>query len=238
MTRPTIQFLITRLGSTTGTAKTYYSVSPDTCTIADFPGNTFPQGAIQFSNGETSKTLEIQPSETAVGGHTFRVVLTSGGANGAISGDAREVAGVIPPYPGPIFSIHRGEPAPATLNGGRPATRFRVTRTQVADGAGNIPAASVDYQVGTSGDARPEDFVGGSFPSGTVEFDTASGDPYTEISTEAYIEVQAIDTPPPGYRLNGRGFRVSLDNPSAGRIDRREAGGQIPSAVVFEIVAA
>jgi hypothetical protein len=93
-------FSVTRSGDTSGTARVTYSVASlgdDPATAADFIGNTLPSGSVDFTNGESSKTitvkvagdtdLESDESFTVVLSNPVSSSISSASANAIIKND-------------------------------------------------------------------------------------------------------------------------------------------------------
>jgi hypothetical protein len=120
------------------------------------------------------------------------------------------------PGPPPVsnkvsFSIAALDAVTSEGDSGTTEFTFTVTRTNASG------RASVDYTVtGASTDADASDFVGGSFPSGTITF--ARG----ETSQTIIIQVAGDTTVEPN-----ESFNIALSNPHGGTIANATATGII-----------
>lgn len=179
----TFTYRIERLGDSTGTVSVDWHVEgtgsyPGQAT--DFAGGNFPGGTVTFNEGETFKDVIVQiAGDNTLGpDQTFDVVLSSPQGIGIINDRA---SGTIL-NDDSQFSVNALD---ATLNEGNNGSttvfRFTVTRSGETE-----LAASIDWSVLGTG-AEPvdaDDFVGGTFPSGTLNF--AEGETSKTIEIEVY----------------------------------------------------
>ena len=159
-------FTVTRTGDTSVPAMAEYAVSGgsgDPAEASDF-GGVFPSGTVSFSIAETEQTIGVDVAgDTAVeSDEGFLVTLSnpsraitidSATADGTIRNDDTEL------------EVDPGSPVFEACSGA--GLRLTVVRRGDLDGA-----ASVDYAVTGLGPnpAAPEDFLGDTYPTGTVEF--------------------------------------------------------------------
>ncbi|MGB7345287.1 MAG: Calx-beta domain-containing protein [Pirellulaceae bacterium] len=179
-------FTITRGGDTTGTASVNYVVTGSGTNAAaadDFAGAALPSGTVNFADGETSQTITINVAGDTVveDDETFTVTLS--GASSSLVIQTAAAIGTIrnddvdPVAQTPTLSIVATDGDEAEGDSGTATYTFAVTRSGDSTGA-----ASVNYAVtglGTNA-ATADDFVGGVFPLGTVDF--ADGETSQTIS--------------------------------------------------------
>ncbi|MGD1880313.1 MAG: Calx-beta domain-containing protein [Kiloniellaceae bacterium] len=206
-------FTVTRSGDTSAAGSIDYAVSGD-ADPADFLGGVLPAGTLTFAAGQTSKTLTLQVAGDTVfeNDEGFTVTLSNPSGTGEIaiaSADGTILNDDVAP-PASRFAIAADNAVQAEGDNGSTAFTFTVTRSGDTSVAG-----SVDY--GVSGDAEPDDFLGGVLPAGTLAF--AAG----ETSKTLTLQV-AGDTD----FENDEGFTVTLANPSPGAaIATPQAAGSI-----------
>ncbi len=163
-------FTVTRTGVTAGVTSTAtYTVSGSGATQAtssDFQGGTFSTGTVTFNPGQTSQVISIPVSgDTAVeSDEGFTVTLSDPSAGTSIIGLSAN--GVIVNDDSSI-AISPATVSAAEGNSGSTPMVFTVTRT-----GDTTQASNVEWSVAGSGTspASADDFVGGAFPTGTVNF--------------------------------------------------------------------
>ncbi len=170
-------FTVNRSGNISSTASVSWAVSgssPNPANASDFSGGTFPTGIVSFAAGQAVQVINVNVSgDTEIESDENFIVTLSNPVNSSIS---------IPSASSVIRSDDSGLSIVATdaditenPSGFTPFT-FTVNRT-----GGTSGQASVSWSVTGSGDtpASAEDFQGGVFPSGTVNF--AAGETSKDI---------------------------------------------------------
>jgi hypothetical protein len=192
-------YTVTRSGDTSGSGSVSYSVTGNGATADDFSGGVFATGTVDFTAGQTSRTVTIDVAGDldVEGDEDFTVTLSSptdgatlaaASASGTIENDDTDL------------SIAATNASQSEGDSGSTAFTFTVTR----DGS-TAGAQTVDYAVTGSGanGANSADFTGGVLPTGTVTF--ADGDASATIT----INVSGDSDVEPD-----EGFTVTLANPS------------------------
>jgi Ca2+-binding RTX toxin-like protein len=196
---------ITRSGNTALAASATWSVS-GAVTGADFVGGSLPTGTVSFAAGETVKTITFDVAGDAAveSDESFSVTLSSLSLGANSSG---AVQGTITNDDGAILSL--GTPL-SQAEGDSGTTPFVFTVTRSGD---TSIAASANWSVqfapiiSGAASADPTDFVGGTFPSGSVQF--AAGE-----TSQTVTLLVAGDTLAEG----SENFILSLLNPSTGAV--------------------
>lgn len=175
---------------------------------ADFESGVLPSGSLTFAAGETSKTITVKVAGDTTYEFNERFALTVFGdriqvatASGTIVNDDTGV------------EIARAPVVKAEGNSGTTPFTFTVTRSGVTTGA-----TSVAWAVVGSG-ARPADaadFVGGSFPSGSVSF--AAGERFKTIT---------VDVAGDSILEWDEEFTVTLSGPTGGSLVVSSTTGKI-----------
>jgi hypothetical protein len=189
---------------------------------ADFESGVLPAGSLTFAVGETSKTITVNVAGDTVNEFDERFALTVFGdriqvvaASGTIVNDDTAV------------EITRTPVVKAEGNSGTTPFTFTVTRSGVTTGATSVAWAVVGSGA-RSADAA--DFVGGSFPSGTLSF--AAGE---------RSKIITVDVAGDSVLEWDEDFTVSLSGATGGSISSASATGKIvndESAVsIFETAA-
>jgi hypothetical protein len=177
----------------------------------DFSPGQATSGVLTFNPGELSKTISIGVSGdlTVEPDETFQVVLSA--AEGASLGTATATATIL--NDDTAFSIVGANSIQKEGNSGTTPFSFTVQRE-----GSTVGAASVDWTVSASGGdpASASDFVGGTFPKGTVAFADGEDSKTITIDVLADSEVEADES-----------FTVSLTNPVGGSINTASAVGTI-----------
>jgi ELWxxDGT repeat protein len=177
----------------------------------DFSPGQATSGVLTFNPGELSKTISISVSGdlTVEPDETFQVVLSA--AEGASLGTATATATIL--NDDTAFSIVGANSIQKEGNSGTTPFSFTVQRE-----GSTVGAASVDWTVSASGGdpASASDFVGGTFPKGTVAFADGEDSKTITIDVLADSEVEADES-----------FTVSLTNPVGGSINTASAVGTI-----------
>lgn len=197
-------FTVTRGTNTAGSTTVDYTVSGAisvSADAADFVGNAFPSGQVSFADTETTKTVTIdvagdiafEPDETfivtlsnASGGAS----ITTDSASGFINNDD-----VVPNLSIAASDANRDE-------GDSGATNFLFTVTRSGD---TTVATTADFAVTGSGSspAVANDFVGGTLPTGQVDFAAGQTSQTISIDVSGDMLVESND-----------GFTVTLSNAS------------------------
>ncbi len=180
---------------------------------ADDMGGSFPAGTITFLPGDTSKSITVSVSGDVLeeNDENFTVSLLSpvnatlavSSVSSTINNDDTD----------PALNLAAESALKNEGDTDSTAFTFSVTRTGVTSGS-----ASVEYTVVgiNSNPASEEDFTGGNFPTGTVNF--TSG----EISKTITIDISG-DT----KKEADETFRVALVNPTTANIATGTATGTI-----------
>jgi len=169
----TQRFAVDRSGDTSGTSSVTWRVSGTGATpaaVSDFVGGVFPEGAIGFSAGETSKTSTINIAGKTAPSATITYLITLSVPVGANLGtpssvtaqvqNAGDGAQVVWSISSPTPTVDRGE------NG--TTQSVDISRTS------GTSAASITYATAPGGSvpAVAEDFVPSGFPAATSNFAT------------------------------------------------------------------
>jgi len=207
-------FLVTRSGTTTGTASATWRVTAGNVagtvgtTAADFAGATLPSGQVAFAPGETSKTITVQIAGDTANELNESFTVTLGGAPAGVTIATASATGIVYNDDAPgtgTLAIARASAARAEGVSGTMPFTFLVTRTGDTTGT-----ATADWTVtggGVAGTlaANGADFTGGILPSGRIGF--AAG----ETSRTITVNVAADRA----MELNDS-FTVTLSGPSRG----------------------
>ncbi|GCA78394.1 Calx-beta domain-containing protein [Microcystis aeruginosa] len=207
-------FTVTRSGNTTGSSSASWAVTgtgTNQANATDFVGGTLPSGTVNFAANETSKTItvnvsgdtdvELNEGFTVTLSNPTNATITTATATGTILNDDTALA--ITPS---TLSQNEG-------NTGTTAFTFTVTRS------GNITgSSSASWAVTGSGtnQANATDFVGGTLPSGTVNFAA------NETSKTITVNVSGDTTVE-----SDEGFTVTLSSPTNATITTATATGTI-----------
>ncbi len=192
-------FTVTRAGDTTGAGSVDWTVSGADVDAADF-GGTLPSGTINFSSGETSRTVsisvkgEIDIEEDEV----FTVTLSNASAGSEITTATAEGTILNDDFPVThgYFSIGALDAVKTEGDAGTTAFTFTVVRS---GGLGYTD--TVDYAV--TGAVDGADFLGGTLPSGTITFDPDDFSKTLTLEVAGDLDFEADET-----------FTVTLFNPS------------------------
>jgi hypothetical protein len=200
-------FTVTRGGDVNHATSVNFAVTgsgTDPAAATDFDGGILPSGTIDFAVGETSQTITVEVAGDVTIEPDEEFTVTLSGASPPDSITTATATGTIQDDDGPVdpatLAIAALDADKAEGNSGTTVFTFVVTR------GGNLDhATSVDVAVSGSGASPAEgtDFVGGSFPFGTLNF--APG----EDSQSVIISVAGDVTPEAN-----EGFTVTLFNPS------------------------
>jgi hypothetical protein len=204
---PTIfTFTVNRTAPLTGTSSANWSVTGiggSPANAADFTAGVLPSGTVSFGVGETSKTIlvSVNGDVTNEPNEGFRVTLSGpvgatldiATADGLINNDdaATELDIV-------ALSANKAEGT-----GTSTSFTFTVNRTGTVAGV----TTTVSYSVLGSGasPAAPDDFDGGSYPTGQVTFNPGQTSAVISIPVSGDTTVE-----------NNEGFTVTLSNPTGG----------------------
>ncbi|TWT49574.1 Calx-beta domain protein [Rubripirellula amarantea] len=200
-------FTVTRAVNVTGSTTVEYAVtSAGTNPVSDddFAGGSLPIGTVTFADGETTQmiTVNVAGDSTVETDEAFLITLLNPSTGSTI---------ITPSASATILNDDVSEGSTIRIaaesadidEGDSDSTSFTFTLTRGADTA---EVTTVDYVVvgnGTS-PATADDFLGGSFPSGTVTF--AAGETTQTIT----IDVTGDTTIEPD-----EGFLVRLSNSSS-----------------------
>jgi hypothetical protein len=205
-------FSVTRSGNTSGTASVTYSVTglgDDPATAADFIGDTLPSGSVDFTDGESNKTininvagdtdLESDESFTVVLSNPVSSSISSTSANGVIRNDDSSL------------SILATDADKAEGNSESTDYTFSVTRSGDISGT-----ASVTYSVTGLGDdpATAADFIGDTLPSGSVDFTDGESNKTITVNVAGDTDLESDES-----------FTVVLSNPVSSSISSTSANG-------------
>ena len=194
-------FTVTRADNTSGVTTVNYVVTSATADAADF-GGSLPTGTVTFADGDASETITINVSgdSSVETDEAFTVTLSSpnnavigtASANGTIQNDDASVA----------ISVTNAD----MLEGDAGGTSFTFEVTRTGD---TSSAATVDYAVSgsTANAADASDFVGGVFPSATINFLATEVTKTITINVAGDTDVESVE-----------GFVVTLSSPSAGTV--------------------
>ncbi|MEE6160542.1 Calx-beta domain-containing protein [Cylindrospermopsis raciborskii DSH] len=209
-------FTVTRSGDTTSSSSANWAVTgfgTNQADVTDF-GGTLPTGTVNFTAGETSKTIivdvlgdtTVEPDEgfTVTLSNPTNATITTATAVGTIQNDDVVVA--------PGLAIAPTNAIQTEGNIGTKAFTFTVTRSGDTTGS-----SSANWAVTGSG-TNPADVTdfGGTLPTGTVNF-TAG-----ETSKTIIVDVLGDTTVEPD-----EGFTVTLSNPTNATITTATAVGTI-----------
>jgi hypothetical protein len=207
-------FSITRSGNFVGASSVSYSVSGtggNPATAEDFIGNTFPNGSVNFADGESTKIVTINiAGDLLVEPDEGFIVMLSNPESASIT--TATVMGVIT-NDDESLSISAAAESKAEGNSGSTAYNFNVVR------AGNISGSSTaNYTVTSTGDspATTADFIGNTFPSGSVSFADGESTKTVTINVAGDLLVEPDE-----------GFIVMLSNPESASITTATAMGVI-----------
>jgi hypothetical protein len=231
-------FIVTRSGVTTAATTADFRVTgsgTNPANASDFPGAIFADGSLSFAANQTSieVTIVVAADTIVEPDETFTVTLAnaSGGAListataiGTIVND--DVAAAVPNFAIAATNATRDEGNTAAT-----AFTFTVTRSNITTGADSI-AFEVDAHHGAD-PASPDDFVGGTFASGTIDFADGETTKVITIEVSGDTEVEEDEE-----------FEVTLSSPTrSGIIVTSEASGtitndDIPPPALVSITAA
>ncbi len=208
-------FTLTRVGDTSGAASVDYDVSGtggNAADAADFTGGPFPSGSANFGAGSANTTITInvkgdttvEPNETflvTLSNPSAGMVIGTGTATGTINNDDANVINM------------GGDVSNSEGNSGTTAFSFTVNRTGDTSGT-----ASVNWAVTgqAPNQANATDFVGGSFPNGTANFNAGSPSTNITVNVQGDITIESNET-----------FRVTLSGPIGGTVGTATATGTI-----------
>ena len=174
---------------------------PHPADAEDFAGGVFPSGAVIFQPGQTSAVIIVPVAGDTIAeeDESFLVTL-SNPIVGQLDEESAIAEGIIRTDDLPWASITALDATKFEGDEASTAFTFRVTLDEAPS-----EEAHVAWVVSGDGDhpASPDDFVGGTFPSGTVVF--APG----EASAVITVEVAADTQPEPN-----ESFLVTLVSPS------------------------
>ncbi|MCA9248043.1 MAG: hypothetical protein KDA42_13035, partial [Planctomycetales bacterium] len=199
-------FTVNRSNGTTGPVSVSYAVTgsgASPANAADFVGGTLPSGTVNFADGEASQTItvNVQGDVIAESDEDFTVTISSP-TNGATLGTTTAIGTIQNDDAPGVLSITSAAASKAEGNSGPTAFTFTVNRS-----GGSSGPVSAAYAVSGSGanPANAADFVGGTFPSGTVNFaDGQTTQTITiNVSGDTAIELD-------------EGFTVTLSAPTGG----------------------
>ncbi len=216
-------FTVARTVSTSGTSSASWAVTgigSNPAVAADFAGGTLPSGTVSFPDGDASETITVNVAGDTTVELTegFRLTLSSP-VSSTLNPDAFFADGTItnddtPPPATPVLTIAANNASVNEGNSGTTNYAFTVTRADSTSGT-----SSATWTVTGSGasPASASDFVGGSFPTGTVSFVDA------DASEQFNVQVQGDTAFEPT-----EGFTVTLSAPvSAVLGSPSSASGQI-----------
>ncbi|MCM2370139.1 Calx-beta domain-containing protein [Aporhodopirellula aestuarii] len=203
-------FTVTRSGSTAGAVSATYTVvgsGTNPASASDFVGGSLPSASVVFAAGETTRTISIPVSGDVIQeqDETFLVVLSNPTGGATIS--TASATGTIrndDAAPVPSLSIAPAAADQAEGNTGTTFFTFNVTRGGVTSGI-----VIVNYTVSGTGSnqANASDFVGGVFPSGSVQFNDGETSKTVQIPVRGDVTVEADES-----------FLVTLSNPTGGAV--------------------
>ncbi|MFO1159714.1 MAG: Calx-beta domain-containing protein [Reyranellaceae bacterium] len=187
---------------------------------ADF-GGVLPSGTLTLSVGETSKTISVGVSGDAVlePDEGFKVTLANP-SSGLLIGTAAASATIVNDD-GASVSIAATDATKAEGDSGGTPFTFTVTLA-----GGSAAPLTVDWTVsspGGRGAADAADFVGGTFPAGTLTFQPGDTGKAIVVMVAGDGDVEGADA-----------FTVTLSNPSPGlAIGTASAAGSIENDDTF-----
>ena len=207
-------FTLTRSGALTGASSVVWAVTgsgPNPASAADFPGGVLPSGGMNFSAGETTKTITVKVLADSLAETDEGFTITLSGPIGTSLGTASATGTILDGDVG--LSIAAAGASKAEGDAGGTDFTFTVTRT-----GSSAAAASAAWAVAGSGanPASGADFLGGTLPSGTVNF--AAG----ETSKTITIRVAGDRALEPD-----EDFAVTLSNPVGAALGTASATGTI-----------
>ena len=230
-------FTVTRSGDISEAGSVDYAVYG--ISIADAEANDFadgilPSGTVNFASGEASKTLtiEVQGDTRVEGFEDFTVVLRDPSSGSDIA--KASASGTIRNDDSTIiytrYAVSETDASKAEGDNGATTYTFAVARS------GDLSAVdTVNFDVFGSGEnpASATDFIGGSFPSGTVTFDVGETRKLVTVEVAGDSEIEPDEN-----------FIFAIRNPpDNGIIDVFTAEGTIinddvaPPATSFAIAA-
>lgn len=201
----TFNFQVTRTGDLSEPATVNYSVAgsgTDSADGTDFVGGSFPNGTASFLPSEDTATIsiEINGDLTVEPNETFTVTL-SDPSEGYFLGIA-DAIGTIENDDSDDISI--GENI-SLAEGNMGTTAFDFSATRTGDSS---LSASATFTVTPSGadPANTTDFVGNTFPTGTVNFIAGSDTATFTVNVNGDVDVEpdesfmvTLSAPGPGY---------------------------------------
>ncbi len=207
------KFIVNRKGDVSDKAKVKYAVigsGTDEANEADFEGDTFPKGEVDFKKNELEKTITIKVKGDLdyEANETFVVNLSDsenanieiGTAIGTIENDDSEISLASD------VSLNEG-------NTGLTSFQFKVNRI------GDLSElASAKYKVTGTGSnpANAADFEGGGFPEEAVEFEVAVPEVLITINVKGDLDAEPDET-----------FLLTLSDPKNTSIGTTTAVGTI-----------
>lgn len=201
----TISFTVLRSGDLSGSDSVDYSVAgsgASPVSASDFVGSALPSGTVVFSAGQSSQTitLQIAGDNLLENDESFTVTLANPGPGSTIASGS--VTATVLNDDDVLSVAATDADLPEAANGASRDYTFTVSRSGYTD-----RASSVDWSVAGIGThaADAADFVGGTLPSGTINF--AAGETSKTITVTVNGDY---------YQETDEGFRVTLGNASAG----------------------
>lgn len=206
-------FTVTRTGNTSSAGQaTYNVVNINPAVPSDFVGGVFPSGTVNFNAGDTSETITILVAGTTNIAPTknFEVVLSNPPASTSIA--QANAFGTI------LNSNTTTAPASLSIS---PLSASNLQQYSsptpftfsIAKTVNPSVATSVSYTVTGFGSnpALPTDFVGGTFPSGTVNFATS------DLTQTLTLNVVGLTSSSTTLGANKQ-FLVNIANPTSGAV--------------------
>ncbi len=207
-------FLISRTGTTTGTAAVDWAVTgggisgTNAAAASDFAIGTLPSGSVSFAAGETSKPVTIQvKGDTGIELNESFTVTLGNAAQGTKLGTA-SATGLIwnDDTPGTgTLSIARLAAQKAEGHAGSTAFTFTVTRSGTLTGTASADWSVTGGGVASTVAAGGADFVGGQLPNGRVSFIAGQASATVTVNVAGDTTAESNDS-----------FTIALSGPQAG----------------------
>ncbi|WP_026810061.1 Calx-beta domain-containing protein [Arenibacter latericius] len=210
-------FTANRTGDNTAAATAKFKVTAaptNSANGADFVGNAFPSGNVNFLAGSSTATIEIEvKGDTVVEPNETFIVTLSDPSAGYELGTNITAQGTILNDDSNIISIG-GNIEEDEGNSGTTAFTFNASRTgDTSLGA----SATFTVSAGPTTSANTADFVGNVFPSGAVTFAPGAATTTFDVNVNGDTDVEPDET-----------FIVKLSSPSVGyTLGKSEAQGTI-----------
>ncbi|UPY35439.1 Calx-beta domain-containing protein [Sediminicoccus sp. KRV36] len=202
-----LTFTVTRTGDVSGASSAAWAIAGsglNPTDAADFVGGVLPSGIVSFAAGQTSRVINVNAAGDTAWEADESFTLTLSSPVGTVLGTST-AQGILRNDDPTRFAITATDAVKSEGQAGSTPFTFTVTR----DGDTSV-AHSITYGVVPNGasKANAADFVGGAFPSGTVDFAVGETSKTLTINVQGDTTVEAdegfavqISTATPGLAI-------------------------------------